>query len=324
MYIKTFNIGSDMLLHRAQRKLALPITRNRMVPKPSTISVARFRERSANSHIASFLRAGATAALFLAAAAGAQELDKNTETPAAPRANLVTRANAPVSDLLQIRFQDAFAPAFEGAQGQGNTFSINPIVPIPEFTAFPYTQLLSLTIPVAITTPQDVTGFGDLKLLDFVLVSRDPEFVWGIGPVFIFPSASDPTTGQGKWQAGPAAGAGYQRGNLSIGVLAQNPISFAGDKDRSSSNFLLLQPFATYQLGAGWFVKTEPQMLFDWKTHKQTLPVNLGIGRVFKIGDQYVNCFVEPAWNISHDGPAPRYAITFGLYLLYPNFYHSQ
>ena len=87
---------------------------------------------------------------------------------------------------------------------------------------------------------------------------------------------------------------------------------------------LLLQPFATYLLGAGWFLRTEPQMLFNWRTHRQTIPVNLGVGRVFKIGKQDVNFFVEPAWIISHDGPAPRYSITFGFSLLYPNFYHSQ
>jgi hypothetical protein len=37
-----------------------------------------------------------------------------------------------------------------------------------------------------------------------------------------------------------------------------------------------------------------------------------------------VNCFAEPAWNVSANGPAPRYAITFGFALLYPNFCGSR
>lgn len=61
----------------------------------------------------------------------------------------------------------------------------------------------------------------------------------------------------------------------------------------------------------------------DWETSRQQLPLNAGVGRVFKIGTQFVNCFVEPAWNVSADGPAPRYAITFGLSLLYPDFWGS-
>ena len=68
-------------------------------------------------------------------------------------------------------------------------------------------------------------------------------------------------------------------------------------------------------------MRSEPQMVFDWETGRQLLPIDAGIGRVFKIGPQYVNCFIEPAWNVTHDGPAPRYAITFGFALLYPNFW---
>jgi hypothetical protein len=64
-------------------------------------------------------------------------------------------------------------------------------------------------------------------------------------------------------------------------------------------------------------------MVFDWETNKQLLPLDAGVGRVFAIGRQYVNSFVEPAWNVSHDGPAPRYAITFGFSLLYPDFWGS-
>jgi hypothetical protein len=65
-------------------------------------------------------------------------------------------------------------------------------------------------------------------------------------------------------------------------------------------------------------------MVFNWKTGKQVLPLDLGAGRVFKIGRQDVNLFVEPFWNISHDGPAPRFGITFGASLLYPDFWRQR
>ncbi|MGA2411949.1 MAG: neuromedin U, partial [Candidatus Binataceae bacterium] len=147
--------------------------------------------------------------------------------------------------------------------------------------------------------------------------------LFGVGPTFVFPTATDQSTGQGKWQAGPAIAAAFTPRKWLLGVLAQNPISFAGDSRRPAVNALVLQPFITYQLGYGWFFRSEPQMIFDWETDKQLLPLEGGVGRVFKIGPQYVNCFVEPAWNVSHDGPAPRYAINFGLSLLYPDFWRS-
>jgi len=46
-------------------------------------------------------------------------------------------------------------------------------------------------------------------------------------------------------------------------------------------------------------------------------------GSWLKIGPQYVNSFVERAWNVSGDGPTPRYSITFGFSLLYRNFWSS-
>ena len=85
-----------------------------------------------------------------------------------------------------------------------------------------------------------------------------------------------------------------------------------------------MQPFAIYQLGRGWFIRSQPQIIFNWKTGKQQVPLDLGVGRVFKIGRQDVNLFVEPFWNISHDGPTPRFGITFGASLLYPDFWRMR
>lgn len=34
--------------------------------------------------------------------------------------------------------------------------------------------------------------------------------------------------------------------------------------------------------------------------------------------------FALPFWNIMHDGPAPKYGITFGVSLLYPGFWQGN
>ena len=242
--------------------------------------------------------------------------------------DLVNQANAPISNLFQVRLQDTYAPAFQGQlRGQGNFFSIAVGMPLPAYRLLPIPQLSLLTIPAAVTLPLplgSLTGFGDIRFVDIAVIDAGHSLLFGIGPTFVFPTASDPATGQGKWQVGPAVAAAFAPRKWLFGVLAQNPISFAGDSKRPAANALVLQPFITYQLGQGWFVRSEPQMVFDWETNKQLLPIDAGIGRVFKIGPQYVNCFVEPAWNVANDGPAPRYAITFGFSLLYPNFWGAR
>ena len=239
--------------------------------------------------------------------------------------NLVNQANAPISSVFQIRLQDAYAPAFQGGlHGQGNAFSIAITMPLPEYRLLPLPQLSLLTIPVAATLPLpngDLTAFGDVRFVDLGVLDAGHRLLFGVGPTFVFPTANTRKTGQGKWQAGPAAAAAFTPEKWLFGVLAQNPISFAGDDTRASINEMVLQPFISYQVGKGWYVRSEPQFIFDWETGKQFLPLDLGAGRVFKIGPQIVNCFVEPAWNVSHDGPAPSYTITFGLSLLYPDFW---
>jgi len=61
-----------------------------------------------------------------------------------------------------------------------------------------------------------------------------------------------------------------------------------------------LQPFITLQLGGGWFVRSQPQMIFDWTSRKQLL-----------------------LWNASTAGPAPLYGFTFGMSFLYPDFWRG-
>lgn len=238
------------------------------------------------------------------------------------QSQLVKQANAPISSILQVRLQDTYVPQFTGLSGKGNTFSIALTMPLPKYRLLPIPQLSLFTIPAAVTLPGGLTGFGDLRFLDIAVFQVGRNVFWGVGPTFIFPTASKRQTGLGKWQAGPAAAIAFTPEKWLLGVLIQNPISFAGDRDRIDANAMILQPFVTYQLANGWFVKSQPQMFFNWKTGKQILPLDLGLGRVFRIGRQNVNCFVEPFWNISHDGPSPKYGIVFGVSLLYPNFWN--
>jgi hypothetical protein len=236
---------------------------------------------------------------------------------------LVKQASAPISNILQLRLQEAFVPEFTGARGQANVLTMAVTMPLPRYRLLPFPQLSLLTLPVAVTSPSGTTGFGDVRFLDIAVLDAGHRVLWGVGPVAVFPSASRPESGQGKWQLGPAAAIAFNPERWLVGALAQNPISFAGSRNRADTNTLVLQPFVTYQLGQGWFVQTQPQMVFNWKSGRQVLPIDAGVGRVFDVGGQPVSCFVESFWNASTDGPTPTYGLIFGFSLLYPNFWST-
>src|SRR5215469_2157233 len=151
----------------------------------------------------------------------------SSNPPPVSQSDLVNQANAPISSLFQIRLQDAYAPAFQGAlRGQGNSFSIAIGMPLPQYRVLPFPQLSLLTIPAAVTLPLPLgssTGIGDIRFVDLAILDAGHSLLFGIGPTFIFPTANELTSGQGKWQIGPAAAAALVPRNWLIGVLAQNP-----------------------------------------------------------------------------------------------------
>ena len=61
----------------------------------------------------------------------------------------------------------------------------------------------------------ELTAFGDVRFLDLAVLDAGHRLLFGVGPTFVFPTANTRKTGQGKWQAGPAAAAAFTgAGNL--------------------------------------------------------------------------------------------------------------
>jgi hypothetical protein len=266
-----------------------------------------------------------SASVIVTATARAEDARPTEEVKPAESStpNLVKQANAPISSILQLRLQDDFAPTYEGRDGEGNIFTLAVTMPLPKYRLLPFPQLSLLTVPAAVSPPDAPTDFGDVRFVDIAVFRPGESFLWGVGPTLVFPTAGDDRAGQGKWQAGPVLVAAFSPPRWMAGFIARNPISFAGDDDRPDVNVLLLQPFVTYQLQNGWFLRSQPQMIFNWESDEQMIPLSLGVGRYVQVGRQRINVFVEPYWNAAGDEPAPEYGIIVGVGLLYPNFWGS-
>lgn len=144
---------------------------------------------------------------------------------------------------------------------------------------------------------------------------------WGVGPVFVFPTGRDERLSAEKWQVGPAAAVLYDGiPNLQLGVILQNPISFAGDDDRPDVNQLLVQPIAQYNLPDGWYVSMgDFNWSFDWEEGGDaTIPLAFQAGRVLKLGGQHFNLALESFYTVAHAGVVPRWGVRLGFTLLLP------
>ena len=242
--------------------------------------------------------------------------------------SLQEKATDPTSILTQLQIQNIFIPNTYNADGYSNQTIIQPVLPMSTgWDLFP-TQILRPTLPLHVHSAdpegpvEETSGLGDLLVIDLFLPKRQKWGTWGIGPIAIFPTASDDRLGQGKWQIGPAAVVLYSAiPNWQFGALVENPISFAGDSDRDAVSTLLVQPIATRHFKDGWYAGWgELPFSYEWLNGDYDIPLNVRIGKVTKLGKAPVNVFVEPFYTPSsfQRQGQPEWGIKFNLTFLFP------
>jgi hypothetical protein len=131
-------------------------------------------------------------------------------------------------------------------------------------------------------TPQlDAVGLSDLILNDIVVFKRSWGLV-GVGPGLIIPTMRPEAISSGKWSAGPSGVLLITKAKgLSWGVMAQQFFSFGGDDDRSSQNFMLLQPMINKLLGGGKFLSLNSTFKLDWANVAYSIPIGVNFGKAF-------------------------------------------
>ena len=249
------------------------------------------------------------------------------------KAKLAEDFSDPLTTLPQVFFQDIYTPSNYGTDAQANRVLARVIVPrIPKFSLLPFVQLIRPSFSL-VTIPKGRgrgtrTEFGDMQLFDLAVIpwpSHETGFYMAAGPVFVFPTATYETAGQGAWQVGPAFGAIYKGiPGLLVGGLIQNPISFAYTSDsRRPVSTLLIQPIFLAYIGHGFYVKSaDSSFAVGWRRGEATtLPLSFGLGYVLlREGEPPLNFFVSGEW-MAYRQFAPVAAQTtvrFGVTVAFP------
>jgi len=184
--------------------------------------------------------------------------------PAASEESLTERANDPTATLTQLQIKDEYTPAEYGTNAQLNTLILRGILAVRPHGPLNLEQIIRPTFQIE-TKPLGKgsatrTGFGDSQLFDLFVIqwpnSRETGFRWGMGPYFVFPTASWHGAGQGAWQLGPAWAFAYHRiPHLVISALFQQATSFAyTSSKRSPVSSLTFQLLLTYALPNDWYL----------------------------------------------------------------------
>ena len=166
-----------------------------------------------------------------------------------------------------------------------------------------------------------VNGFGDMQPTFFLSPAKPHKLIWGVGPIFVLPTATSKVLGQGKFSIGPSIVALMQPGHWTLGVLINNAWSVAGPSNRSGVNQMLLQYFVNYNLKKGWYITWQPIITANWKASSGnvwTVPFGGGVGRIMKLGFQPVSISAQFYGNAVHPTSGSPWGVRANLSFLFP------
>lgn len=261
------------------------------------------------------LLAVSTAVLALVAVSAAQPASEE---------DLAKETQNPVSDLISVPFESNFNFGVGPNDDLQYILYVQPVVP---FRLSEDWNLITRTIIPLIDQPElgpgvgDVFGLGDIQLSQFLSPAKSGALIWGIGPIFQFPTATDDALGSDKWSAGPTAAALTIRGPWVAGAVVNHLWSFAGDDDRADVNQTLIQPIVNYNLPGGWFLSSVPYITANWETDgddRWTVPIGIGVGKVHRFGTQPVSLDLGAYYNVVRPDDAAEWTLRFRINLLFP------
>src|SRR5215472_896079 len=172
-----------------------------------------------------------------------------------------------------------------------------------------------------------VFGFGDMTPTFFLSPAKPHKLIWGVGPVFVAPTATNKVLGQGKFSMGPSIVALLQPGHWTVGALVNNEWSVAGSGSRSDANQMMLQCFINYNLKKGWYITLQPIVTANWQASSDnvwTVPVGGGIGRIMKFGPQPVNLTAQFYGNAVHPVSGSPWSMRLQIAFLFPKLSKAE
>jgi hypothetical protein len=221
---------------------------------------------------------------------------------------------------VQNNFDFGGGPNDDGFQYRLN---IQPVIPIKLNDDW---KILSRTIVPYIYQEDRIgtssqSGLGDSTVTLWLSPQQEEKEggqIWGIGPIFQVPTATDDLLGSEKWGVGPSVILLKQAHGWTAGMLANHLWSFAGDDSRQDVNATFIQPFINYTTKSHTTFGFNTESTYDWENEEWTVPLNLFVTQLVKIGKMPVNFQLGGRWYADKPSGGPDWGLRFTITLVFP------
>ena len=243
--------------------------------------------------------------------------------------SLQAASQNPIAALISVPFQSNWNFEIGPLEKTQYVMNFQPVIPVS--LSDDWNLILRPIVPLINRPklfPGDSSDFGLGDISPQLLFSPDKpidtafgHMSWGVGPNFLFDTATDDFLGSGKWGAGPSAVVFFTNAPWTYGALVFNTWSFAGDDDRADVNRFSFQPILNYNLSGGWSLVSAPIVTANWEADSHdrwTVPLGGGVSKLFQIGGQHVQAQVASYYNVEKPKFGPEWQMQFQIKFLFP------
>lgn len=232
---------------------------------------------------------------------------------------LAKKLSNPVADLISVPFQFNYDSGYGPKNGGKITLNIQPVIPVT--LNEDWNVIIRTIVPVIYQASpangiEDTTGLGDTTQ-SFFFSPKKGDIIWGVGPVFLWPTATDGLLGTRQWGFGPTAVILKQDDGWTYGCLA-NQIWTIADNTGQAVNSTFVQPFVAYTFKTATTLTLNTESTYNWKTHIWTVPINLMLSQVLKLGELPVSIQLGGRYYVDAVSGQPDWGLRLNFTLLFP------
>lgn len=241
----------------------------------------------------------------------------------AKAAELAKKLSNPVASLISVPIQNNWDFGIGSANAMRYTANVQPVIPFSmsaDWNVITRTIVPIIYAESPVAGGSDKSGLGDISQSFFFSPTAPTSrgWIWGAGPVFLYPTATDDALGGEKFGLGPTAVLLKQEKGWTYGLLANHIWSVAGPSSRADVNATFLQPFLSFTTKKFTTFGIAAESTYDWENQQWTVPLNVSVSQLLKLGKQPVSFALGGKYYAEGPDGGPDWGLRFTVTFLFP------